>query len=305
MQTILGAGGAIGDLLAKELLTYTKNIRLVSRHPKAVNATDQLMQADLTLAEEVDKAVQGSTIVYLAAGLEYKTSVWQKQWPVVMHNVITACKKQGAKLVFFDNTYMYDKNYLSNLTEESPVVPCSKKGAVREQIAGMLLTEIAAGNLTAMIVRAADFIAPKNSVMIDMVYRKLAAGKKANWMGDLNKLHAFTFVPDAAKATALLGNTADAYNQVWHLPSISSFSAMQWIEWFAAALNVKPKVSVLPVGLMPILGLFVPVLREFKEMVYQYQVDYVLNSKKFETRFGIKPTPPNEVINWVIKNVKV
>lgn len=42
MQTILGAGGAIGSELARELSQYTHKIRLVSRNPQQVNATDEL-----------------------------------------------------------------------------------------------------------------------------------------------------------------------------------------------------------------------------------------------------------------------
>ena len=34
MQTILGANGTIGSVLAKELTNYTDKIRLVSRNPK-------------------------------------------------------------------------------------------------------------------------------------------------------------------------------------------------------------------------------------------------------------------------------
>jgi len=34
MQTILGAGGVIGNYLAKELPAFTDEIRLVSRNPK-------------------------------------------------------------------------------------------------------------------------------------------------------------------------------------------------------------------------------------------------------------------------------
>jgi uncharacterized protein YbjT (DUF2867 family) len=37
MQTILGANGTIGSVLAKELGAYTNQIRLVSRNPKKVN----------------------------------------------------------------------------------------------------------------------------------------------------------------------------------------------------------------------------------------------------------------------------
>ncbi len=40
MQTILGAGGAIGIDLAKELTKFTKEIRLVERNSKKVNETN-------------------------------------------------------------------------------------------------------------------------------------------------------------------------------------------------------------------------------------------------------------------------
>lgn len=304
MQTILGAGGAIGEPLAQQLTPYTDKIRLVSRRPKNVNTTDEVVAADLLNADQVGKAVAGSSIVYLTAGLKYKTSVWQKEWPVVMQNVLDACKKHHAKLVFFDNMYMYDKNYLGNLNEDTPVVPSSKKGEVRARIADMLMKEVAAGNLQGMIVRAADFIATKNSALVEMVYNNLVKGKKANWIADVNKIHSFTFVPDAAKATAMLGNTDDAYNQVWHLPSYSSLTGKDWIEMIAKELNTRPSYSVLSVGMMSLVGLFVPILRELKEMAYQYELDYGFNSSKFQKRFEMPLTTPAEAVQWLVKELK-
>src|SRR5579875_3088033 len=139
MQTILGAGGAIGKELAKALKQFTGQIRLVSRTPEKVNENDELIAADLTNAAQVAAAVQGADVVYITAGLPYKLKVWQQQWPVIMQNVIDACEQHKAKLVFFDNIYMYDKNELSNMTEETPINPPSKKGKVRAQIAQMLM----------------------------------------------------------------------------------------------------------------------------------------------------------------------
>jgi uncharacterized protein YbjT (DUF2867 family) len=81
MQTILGANGAIGSGLAKELTSYANKIRLVSRRPKKVNDHDFLYAADLTKQDEADEAVAGSEIVYLTVGLEYKTRVWQSSGP--------------------------------------------------------------------------------------------------------------------------------------------------------------------------------------------------------------------------------
>lgn len=305
MQTILGAGGSIGTELAKELKNYTSEIRLVSRKPEKVNPADELFPADLTNAEETAKAVAGSEIVYLVAGLEYKLKVWQQQWPVIMHNVIAACKKHKAKLVFFDNMYLYDANQLEHMTEETPVNPISEKGKVRAQIAEMLLQETRNGSLNALIARAPDFLGPKNSMAEEVIYKNLIKGKKANWFLDASKVHSLIFTPDAAKATALLGNTPDAYNQVWHLPtSKARLTARDWTELFAKAMDTEPKLMVLPKWMISLVGLFIPVVNESKEMLYQYDRDYYFDSSKFEKRFGMKATEPEVAVKQVVEMLK-
>jgi len=103
MQTILGAGGAIGDELAKNLLSYTNKIRLVSRSPKKVNETDEVFRADLFDEKQVSDAVRGSEVAYLVAGLKYDLKAWQELWPKIMSNVIQACKENNPRLVFFQS----------------------------------------------------------------------------------------------------------------------------------------------------------------------------------------------------------
>ena len=145
MQTILGAGGAIGIELAKALPKYANSIRLVSRNPQKVNESDELFRADLTKAEEVSKAVEGTEIAYLTVGLPYNTKVWRSTWPVVMKNVIEACKTHRAKLVFFDNIYMYDPTNLDPITEDHRINPQTKKGKVRAEIAQMVMNAVDKG----------------------------------------------------------------------------------------------------------------------------------------------------------------
>ena len=78
----------------------------------------------------------------------------------------------------------------------------------------------------------------------------------------------------------------------------------QWVELFARELGVKPAVQVLPVWMMGIAGIFMPVLRELKEMVYQYDRDYFFDSSKFCDRFGFKPVSPGEGIRRVVAELK-
>ena len=305
MQTILGSGGAIGVELARVLPQFTREIRLVSRTPRAVNPHDQLHAADLTNRSSVLTAVEGSEVVYVTIGFPYDTKVWQSTWPAFMRNVIEACKTHNARLVFFDNIYMYDPSHIDDLTENTPIAPTSKKGEVRKLVAGMIMDEVRNGNLTALIARSADFYGPsikKTSVLTETVFNPLQAGKKANWLGSTKFKHSYTYTPDAGKATALLGNTHNAYNQVWHLPTAKKPpTGTEWIDMIAKELGVKPRIQVAPKYMVRIMGLFMPIMREMVEMMYQYESDYVFNSTKFEQRFKFTPTSYQDGIREIVE----
>jgi nucleoside-diphosphate-sugar epimerase len=303
MQTILGANGTIGSVLAKELRSYTDKIRLVSRNPKKVNDTDELFPADLSNPGSVNLAVEGSNVVYLVVGFDYKIDVWEEKWPRLMRSTIDACIKHNARLVFFDNVYMYDIKAIPHMTEESPVNPSSRKGAVRKQIAQMLMDEVKAGKLMALIARSADFYGPGNerSFITEMVYKNIKKGKASNWFINADKKHSFTYTPDAAKATAILGNTSDAYNQVWHLPTDSdTLTGREIVGLYAKEMNGSGKVSVMPLWLIKILGLFIPIMKEMPEMMYQYERDYFFDSSKFEKRFNFKVTTYQEGVKSTV-----
>lgn len=291
LHTILGSTGNIGTALAKDLSAYTDNIRLVSRNPSKINPKDQLMKADLLNPSEVDAVVKGSGIVYLVAGITYKTKIWQEQWPIIMKNTIQACKKHGAKLVFFDNMYCYDPGYVGHLTENSPVNPQSQKGKVRAKIAQMILDEIQAGKLTSMIVRAADFYGPgaKLSFLNESVINRMKAGKTAQWLFAGDKKHSFTFIPDAAYATAVLSQQEDAWNQVWHLPTSKAYpTGQETVNILAKHLNMEPKLQILGPFMLNLVSLFIPVLKEVKELRYQLDQDYCFDSTKIEKAYGLK-----------------
>ena len=304
MQTILGSGGAIGTALARELTEYTDEIRLVSRNPVKVNAGDELLAADLLKSGEVKKAVQGSDIVYVTVGFPYKAKFWQKNWPPFVDSVTEACMETGAKLVFFDNIYMYDPEHLDGMDENTPVRPPSKKGKVRADIAGRIMQLAEKGKLKALIARSADFYGPgiKNtSVLTEMVINPLSEGKTATWMGSMKFKHSYTYTPDAGKATALLGNTENAYNQVWHLPTAPDpMTGTEWVNAFASELGVKPKSRTASKMMLRLLGVFIPVMKEMVEMLYQYDRDYVFLSDKFEKEFNFSPTPYAEGIRTIV-----
>ena len=303
MQTILGANGTIGSALAKELTTYTDKIRLVGRNPKRINDTDELFPADLSDGQQVERAIEGSEVVYLLVGFDYKLKVWQDKWPRLMRATVDACIKYHAKLVFFDNVYLYDKNAIPHMTEESPVNPSSKKGKVRQQVAEMLMNETKNGKLEGLIARSADFYGPHNekSVLQEMAYKNMKKGKSPMWMIDADKIHSFTYTPDAAKAVAIVGNTADAYNQLWHLPtSEEKITARQIIDLFNKEMGMSKKIKLMPMWMLKLLGIFMPILREMPEMMYQNDRDYYFDSSKFNKRFSFTPTSYQDGVKEIV-----
>jgi len=304
MQTILGANGTIGSVLAKELTTYTDKIRLVSRNPRKVNESDELFPADLSYPAIVDEAVEGSDVVYIVVGFDYNLKVWEEKWPNLIRATIDACIKHNARLVFFDNVYMYDINAISHMTEESMINPPSRKGSVRKQIAQMIMDEVKAGKLMALIARSADFYGPGNerSFVTEMVYKNFLKGMRANWFINPDKKHSFTYTPDAAKATAMLGNTEDAFNTVWHLPTDkNTLTGREFIKLFAHEMNVANKVFVMPAWLIRVVGTFIPIMKEMPEMMYQYDRDYFFDSSKFEKKFNFKTTSYQEGVKLTVQ----
>jgi nucleoside-diphosphate-sugar epimerase len=303
MQTILGANGVIGRELSRRLPEYSDRIRQVSRSPKPVNATDELFSADLLDAKATADAVAGSTVTYLVAGLKYDHKVWEEQWPKVMRNAIDACKRHGSALVFFDNVYAYGR-VDGVMTEDTPYNPCSRKGEVRARIATMLMDEVKRGDLRAMIVRAADFYGPDASLSVShaTVTERLKAKKMPQWLGNAKAVHTFTYTPDAGRSLAVLGNTASAYGQVWHaLTSKEPITGEQYVR-IACELSRRPyALQVVPRWMLFLMGIFVPVVRENMEMLYQFEYDYRFDSSKAERALGLAATGYREGIAATLK----
>ena len=298
LTTILGAGGPISNELVRILSAKGTPLRLVSRNPRPA-AGIETMAADISDQQQAIRAVAGSAVVHLLIGLKYDAKLWQELWPRIMTNTIEACKRAGAKLIFFDNVYMYGK-VDEPMTEETPIAPVSKKGEVRAQIATMLMDEVKRGRLTAMIARSADFYGPADAghgVLNVLVFDAFAKESKAQWLINDSVPHSLTFTPDAARGVAMLAERDSAWNQVWHLPTASpALTGREIVAMAAQAFGVKPKYRILNRGMIKVGGWFNPLVGELYEMLYQNDSPYIFDSTKFARAFGFAGTPYAEGI---------
>jgi nucleoside-diphosphate-sugar epimerase len=292
LYTILGAGGVIANELTKELQANGKKVRLVSRQPKTI-AGAETMAADITDPLQTRRAVSGSSMVFLCAGLAYNHKIWEVAWPKIIQNVIHACSEAGIPLIFFDNVYMYGL-VDGPMTEETPYNPRSKKGEIRAMIANKIMDRVKEGRLTATIARAADFYGPgadTTGIMNMLVIGNLSKGKMANWLGSDQYTHSYTFTPDAGKALYLLSQDNSTFNQIWHLPTTNPApNGKEYIEMVAGILKVKPRYMRLTGLMVRLAGLFDTTIAELHEMLYQSNHPYIFDSTKFDQHFNFKPT---------------
>jgi nucleoside-diphosphate-sugar epimerase len=290
MHTILGAGGVIARELMRELMARGQKVRLASRRAPAWPGAESV-RADLTQAAET-----------LVAGLPYRTAIWRRDWPRIMRNVIEACRRANARLVFFDNVYAYGR-VDGAMTEQTPFNPCSRKGEARALIASDLIAEMKAGALTALIARAPDFYGPPPTVSLANVFviDKLAGGAKAMWPGRDDVPHSQFYTPDAGRAVAMLGTSETAWGQTWHLPTAApALTGREFVAAVAAALGVPARHGSFGRTIVRLAGLFNADARESVEMLYQQEHPYVFDSSKFNQAFAFTPTPYAEGIRAIV-----
>lgn len=288
MQTVLGANGQIAHELTRELYRgYTHDIRLVSRHPVAVHDSDELVPANLLDAEATSAAVAGSEVAYLTVGLPLDSALWEAQLPVMMANVLAACREHGAKLVFFDNTYMYPRTATPQV-EDTPFEPVGRKATVRAEIATMVLTAMGAGEVDAVICRAPEFYGPgkTQSLTNSAVFDRIKNGTRPLVPVSADTRRTLISTPDASRAMALVGNTPDAFGQTWHLPCDEDrLTYRQMIARAGQVLDRRIGHTTVPEWAFRLGGLVNPSAREAEELLPRYRQDNIFESAKFTERF--------------------
>ncbi len=292
MHTILGINGITGKLLAAELIQRGHSVRGVSRRP--FPGAWQHVAADVMDPAQLHSALKGSDVVYFCVGLEYNIKVWERDWLPLIERVMESCIAHGSKLVFLDNVYMYGL-VEGTMTEETPMNPNSKKGQVRKAMAEKLLDAFQNRGLRGCIARSADFYGPdcEKSMLTATVFENIAKGKSAQLLGNADKVHAFTFTEDIAKSMATLGLDSRADGQVWHLPtSPNPLTGKEMVAAISQAMGQPTRLMTMGNFMVSCLGLFIPILKEVREMMYQYNHDYRFSSEKYDRVFGdIVPVP--------------
>lgn len=121
-------------------------------------------------------------------------------------------------------------------------------------------------------------------------------GKRAWVFNRKDVPHTFTDVLDTARLLIAAAEDETSHGRVWHVPSNPPRTQEQAITEVLTSVG-KPAVGVsaVPKPVFVALSWVVPLIRELRQLSYQWTEPYVLDDSDAREHFGMEPTPWDEV----------
>ena len=284
--------GQVGRAVANRLAGSSVSVRAISRHqPRGLMAGVQWRSADATDPQAAIDAAIGATVVYQCLNAPYTR--WPELFPPLQRAVLAAAERSGALLVTLENVYAYGPTAGKAMTEGLPLAATTSKGRARAAMTAELLAAAEAGRVRIAIGRASDFFGAgvTESTLGSRVFGNAVAGKRADFIGDPDLAHTYSYVPDIATGLVTLGTDERAIGQVWHLPGPDTVTTRALLAHVATEVNHPVGVRVVPKVALRTLGLVSPMMRGLAEMAYEFEQPFILDTSKYESTFATPTTP--------------
>lgn len=296
-QVVVGAGqvgGQVAELLAKaghEVVVVTRS----GSGPRLDGVT--LVAADAGDAAAMRRIAEGAEALYNCANPKYHR--WPRDWPPIAAALLSAAETSGAVLVTLSNLYGYGP-VEGPMTEDLPLAATGTKGRVRARMWEDALAAHRSGRVRVTEVRGSDYFGPgasDQSYFGARLLGPLLSGKPAvlPWNPDVPR--SWTYLPDVARALVAAAADEGAWGRAWHVPTGPAVSMREMAERLCRLAGApSPRLRRIPGWMLAAAGLAVPFLRELKEVRYQFERPFILDSSASEAALGLAPTPLEEAL---------
>jgi nucleoside-diphosphate-sugar epimerase len=299
LHVVVGAG-PIGSGVAQLLAHSGKRVRVVTRrgtgprHPAI-----ELLAADATDAAKLGELASGAVAIYNCANPPYHR--WPADWPPLHAAMLAAAQASGAVLAITGNLYGYGP-VDRPMTEDMPLAATTVKGRVRADMWRQALAAHEAGRVRVTEVRGSDFLGPDARSMVgELMVPVLLKGKAARLPANLDVPHSFTYTGDMARTLVRVATDERAWGRAWHVPTDAPVTIRELADRIRRIAGVPPaRLRRMPYWLLWTAGLFSPAIKGFREVRYQFQRPFVLDSTLTRETFGLEPTPLDEVIRTIV-----
>jgi nucleoside-diphosphate-sugar epimerase len=302
LHVIVGAG-SVGSATARLLAERGEEVRLVSRSGSGPDGAGiSRVATDAADRLELSRVARGASAIYNCANPPYHR--WATDWPPIADSLLATATEVRAVLVTVNNLYAYGP-VDHPMRESDPFAPVGVKGRVRAKMWADALAAHQAGRVRVTEARASDYFGPgltTTSHMGSRVVPRLLAGRPIRVLGTPDAPHSWTYVPDVARTLVVLATDPRAWGRAWHVPTSPPKTQREMIQAMAAIAQVPtPPVGPVPKWMLSLGGLFSSTLREIREVVYQFDRPFVLDSSLARNTFGLEPTPFPEALTATVR----
>ena len=312
LQVVFGTG-PVGCATARHLLGEGLAVRMINRSgkrpvgmfedlPPDLQGRLELRSADAMNAEEAIAASAGASHIYHCAHVSYEN--WSRDLPVLHANLVGAAVAHGAVLAVAENLYMYSRA-ASVISEDAAVDPPSRKGRIVQELHESLVQAARARGLRWVSVRASDFYGPGSFMQsvfgASRFLDPLFSGRRAGVIGNPDLPHTYTYVGDYGRALAVAALRPEAHGSAWIVPNDRTLTTAEVARMFFSASGRSPGLSRIPRAAIALAGLWSPVIREVREVLYQKEQPYVVDGSRFGSRFGVEPTTLEEGVRLTLE----
>jgi len=291
-RSVVFGAGQVGSVLARILLEQGHEVRVAKRTPGGIPNGARAVLGDATDLTFCIQAAEGAATVYHCMNPPYSTKVWADLLPRYMGNLIEASARAGARLVVLDNVYMLGRPDGKALTDDTPMNPYSRKGAIRAAAAQILFDAHRRGDVRATEGRASDFYGPggKLTQLGDYFWPRVVKGRSGQVIVNPDAVHTYHYIPDVAAGLATLGAASDdAFGKPWMLPCRPAETLRDLVRRLEQPFGRRISLQVVPGWMQLAMSIFIPPLRETGEMRYQWEEPFVIDDAPFRKRFGVMP----------------
>jgi len=294
---VIGSTGSIGYAFTEEVLAQGHQVRLLVRNKARAQklfakylSQISFIEGSATEQAPLHALMQGAQYLFIGMNVPYPQ--WYAIMKPALEKQLLAASRVGAALIFPGNIYNYGTT--TPIKETSPEAPTTRKGRLRAEMEQMLKQYAQAHNLPVMNLRLPDFWGP--NVLNDGVrpiFEGALANKALPWLTHPELPHQFVYTPDAARVAYALLQQLPATG--YHLYNFGGqvTTGKELLGHVAQQAGITLRIKRIPIWLLKFMGLFNPVLKELKEMLYLWQTTIVLNDDlvRKELLPDFEPTP--------------
>lgn len=286
---ILGAKGRFGQAALTAFQEAGWDVRAFGRgFTGAAPAGVTRIEGDAFNAASLTHACAGCDVIVNALNPPYQN--WVRDLPRLTQSVITAARASGATVMIPGNVYVYGVHAPEVLTQTTPWRPTTRKGQLRV----VMENAYKDADVRTIVLRSGDFVLQGQSDnWFDGYMTPKSNAGKTMYPGPLNRMHAWAYLPDMARAMVLLAEMRNDFAAFEEF-GFDGFSVTgaDLVDAIAKATGRAQKVSGMPWLALRLLGLVNPKMREVYEMRYLWNTPHRVDGTKLAATLPtFEPTP--------------